>query len=99
MKALFSSCGHYLRLGRSLKAKPLGRALRGLDPAPESELGAAKRKTTERTTSQLWRKTARTTRPGSRKEPTVRWGSKLAQLRYERMQHWVSDYYDIDRHG
>jgi hypothetical protein len=34
VKALFPSCGHYLRPGRGLKAKPLGRALRGLDPAP-----------------------------------------------------------------
>ena len=44
MKALFPSCGHYHRPGRGLKAKPLGRALRGLDPAPGPVLGAAKRK-------------------------------------------------------
>jgi hypothetical protein len=40
MTALFPSCGHYLRLGRGLKAKPLGRTLCGLDPAPGPEFWA-----------------------------------------------------------
>ena len=98
MKGVFSSCGHYFRLGRGVKAKPLGCALRSLDPAPESELGAAKR---EKQSEQLlsYGGNLPAMRPGSLKEPISRWGSQLAKLRYERTQHWVSDHHNIDRHG
>src|SRR5688572_20647681 len=95
-QVLFSSCGHCAPACPSgVKAKPFGRAVRGLDPAGRREVLPAKRKTTESKPTSRHGGTARTLTLVSALEPTPRWGRPESARIYfatARIQHWVTDH-------
>src|SRR4029453_4129545 len=96
---LFSSCGHCAPACPSgVKAKPFGRAVRGLDPAGRPEFLAAKSKTTKSKTTSRHGGTARTLTLVSALEPVLRWGRPESARTYfatARIQHWVTDHNTI----
>jgi hypothetical protein len=98
-QVLVSSCGHCAPAGPGgVKAKPFGRAVRGLDPAGRPEFLAAKRKPTEtKPTSRPWWDCPKETLV-SALEPVLRWGRPESARTFfatARIQHWVSDHNTI----